>query len=148
MKKRTRIGLTLLVGVILVLTLTIPGLAKKPADFILTYEFDDVDWDHYYAEGTFSAEGVIDGDGEAITHWIPRDAKQGTMIFEDQDSDEFVIRFTLSKDEDNYCGSGHFQILASHGTGKYEMIGGNGDITMCRTDWGNDANGVLKGWVD
>ena len=148
MNKKTRIGLMILLTVILLLTLTIPGLAKKPADFTLKYEFDDVDWDHYYAEGTFSAIGVIAGKGDAITHWIPRDAKQGTMIFEDQDADEFVIRFTISKYEGNDCSSGHFQILASHGTGKYEMLWGNGDITMCRPDWGNDVYGFLEGWVD
>ncbi len=149
MKKKTRIGLIVILTAILVLALTIPGLAKKQTNFNLAYEYQNIDWDHNYGVGVFSSTGEIEvNDGIATLHWIPRaGVKQGTMFFEDPNG-SFVVRYTISKDIGNYCGSGHFQIITFRGTGDYKTMWGGGDIILCRPDWGNDVNGTLSGWVN
>jgi hypothetical protein len=164
MNKKARISLVLLITVGLLLALTMPGLAEKPEGkgkpdtFFLTYTFTDIDWDIFYAEGTFDLEtiGGTEVSGDAFVHWIPRlnnssgggmPVKQGTMTFIDEDTDRAVVRFSVSKIEGSYCASGHFDILYQQGTGKYENLDGGGDILMCRPDWGDTIDGRLNGWA-
>jgi hypothetical protein len=150
MKTHTRIGLMVLVALVLLLAWSIPAMAKKPADFTISYDLLDVNWENNYGEGTFDAEGVIQvEDGDVIAHWIPRiGAKQGTMIFKDGANGNFYIRYTLSKYEGDDCGSGHFEIQEFRGTGDYEGMWGNGDFTMCRPGGGDDIHGDLTGWAN
>ena len=82
----------------LVLALTVPGLAKKPYDFTLTYDFKNVDWDHYYAVGTFDTTGVIAEQDEVVTlHWTTNwkiySVKQGMMVFDNEEGNTFDVRF-------------------------------------------------------
>jgi len=157
MNKTVRVSLIVMIAVGLLLALTISGLAKKPDTFHLEYVFPEVNWEIFYAEGTFDLE-VFDGrttSGDAFVHWIPRlssvgtglPVKQGTMTFIDGDADRAVVRFSMSKIEANFCVSGHFDILYGQGTGKYENLDGGGDILMCRPDWGPLVEGELNGWA-
>ena len=149
MNKTVRVSLIVAITIGLLLALTISGLAKKPETFKLTYEFPEVNWELFYAEGTFDLED-FDGrtaSGDAFVHWIPNAAKQGTMTFIDGDGDRAVVRFTVPKWVGDDCGTGHFEILYWQGTGKYENLHGNGDILMCRPGWGPLVNGDLNGWA-
>jgi hypothetical protein len=143
-----------LVTVVLLLALTVPGLAKKKTNFSFAYEFYNVNWDTNYADGTFSdliAGDIEMAEGDAVIHWIPGTIWQGTMfIFDDilEPSNSFVVRFTISKDEGNDCGSGHYQIINFRGEGTFETMWGNGDMTICRPGGGDYVYGDLNGWVD
>jgi hypothetical protein len=158
MNKTLRVSLILAITVGLLLALTISSLAKKADTFELTYVLDEVNWEIFYAEGTFDLEtiGGIELSGDAFVHWIPRlssslgggiAVKQGTMTFIDDDGDKSVVRFSLSKGEDNFCMSGHFDILYWQGTGKYENLDGGGDILLCRPGWEDTIKGELNGWA-
>jgi hypothetical protein len=53
MNKTVRLSLIVLITVGLLMALTISGLAKKPDTFHLEYVFPEVNWEIFYAEGTF-----------------------------------------------------------------------------------------------
>ena len=82
MNKKTRIGLMVLVTVILLLALTIPGLAKKPDKFF-TLEADYmVDWTNFTMyNGSFSSEGAIEDHGESWGHWVQQPGVRTSMYF-------------------------------------------------------------------
>ncbi len=146
MNKRVRIGLVLLITLILLLGLTIPGMAKKSPDYVLTYVFDEVDWDNYSATGTFELTNAnLFKEGDVTMNWTPKPGvKKGRMDFIDLGWDTFAVEFALATVHANRCGTGSYQILMQEGTGVYEDVGGSGTITMCREN--NDTiTGTLEG---
>ena len=135
MKKHTRIGLIILITLVLLLSLTITGMAAKSNRFTLTAILE-VDTNSYTAEGTFEADfdadGKPDDNGIALAHWNPYWGRfKGTTTFVSESGDKFVIWWSLSEYEDG-CASGNFRFYPTKSTGKYEGIWGGGRITSCR----------------
>lgn len=144
MSKKFQISLIVLVTVILLLAVTIPGLAKKP-DIFFTVEADYVmDWVTLTMEGTkpFTSTGAIQDVGTSWGHWVPQPLGViGILFFEsNKDQDMFVIQWKAStfKPDDDLCAKGTFTINANLGTGEYEGLWGTGTLTACRVEQGSN----------
>lgn len=162
MNKTVRVSLIVVIAVGLLLALTISGLAKKPDDkgkpdtFTLTYEFPDVNWEIYYAEGTFDLEttGGSTASGTAILHWVHKYGTQfGTMIItaieEGNVIGTAVFNFKLPPTNED-CASGPVT-MPLFGTGVFESYQGTGDIYMCREKQDDGTfmlYGYISGWVE
>lgn len=140
MNKRTQIGLILAITLVLLLGLTFPSLAKKAPDFMVDYEFNDVDWDTYSATGTYkmylTASPEDYASGTVEMSWSPKPGmKQGEMNFTDDEISEntFTALITMPLELSNaglVCGTGTYRIF--EGTGDYDFFWKMGTITMCR----------------
>ena len=153
MNKHVKISLIVLVTVVLLLALTVPGLAKKPDKFF-TLEFDfeaeDINWDNYTADdGDYESTGAIEDEGSVSGHFIPSwGIFRGTTIFvSDFDGDKFVIRWHTGDRDETGCAYGQFQIYGYLGTGDYEGVWGSGRITLCRPIGGDSLSGSLEGFA-
>jgi hypothetical protein len=156
MNKTLRVSLILAITVGLLLALTISGLAKKPDTFTLTYKFDEVNWDIYYAEGTFEAMtvGGTSFEGKAILHWIPKyGTRFGTMITTAYNDygilGTIVFNFKIPNYDEDGCATGPVTIPYI-GTGVFESYQGTGDIYMClelQDDGTYGLYGDISGWV-
>lgn len=150
MNKRVRISLVLLITFILLLGLTIPGLAKKTPTYHIEYKFPEVNWDEYSADGDFTLEagsGIRSGD--AYVDWFSTPGVvKGTMTFTNGDGypqGGFVIQFAIPTMHQEGCGYGSFQIIEKYD--EYaEYLGGNGTIMMCRYG-DHHVSGTLDGWA-
>ena len=135
MNKKTRIGLALLLTAIFVLALTVPAMAWKTPNFFIEYTFDNVDWDNYFATGTFDLV-THDRYGEATVSWLPSSSvKRGTMSFMNDDDlpeGSFAIKFTVPQTHAVGCGTGTFKLIDA--TGEYEGRMASGVIEICKGD--------------
>jgi hypothetical protein len=138
MNKHVKISLIVLVAVVLLLALTVPGLAKRPdKSFVLEFDMDYVDWDNFWSTGTFhSVEGSITDSGTTYGHWNPFwGSAKGTMILQSSDEvSQIVITYTVPFEKP--CTTGHFTIWDTKNTGEYAGMGGVGKIEICRHDNG------------
>ena len=150
MNKLTRTSLVVLITLMVLLAVVVPVQAGKPSNFFVHYTVGPVDYDHFYAAGTYDMTFPnYSGDGTAILHWVANNgAKPGTMILEDGNGASMAIRFLIAwKDASGGCTVGHFDIQASLSDGLYDMTG-TGIMTMCVLELGDDYfEGDLVGWV-
>lgn len=147
MKKYTKISMIVLITTLLLLTVTMTGLAKKPTEFTLNYDMDDINWATNYGTGTFESEGAIEMDGNATLIWNPAIwGWQGTMFFDDGGGNSITARITIMWEGDpgDGCRYGHFYLYTPRNEGEYAGYRGNGTLSMCG-EVGVDIFGTLTG---
>ncbi|MFC1879688.1 hypothetical protein ACFLZW_07205 [Chloroflexota bacterium] len=153
MKKNLKIGLILVIVAVLVLALTSTAMAGKRDDFHLTFNFEDVDWDHLNAHGIFDLTGDDYSDtGSAYLYWYPAKIDQPVMIL-DGGNGRITMAISLSHREIDetavpVCFGGTVVFKALRGTDYYEGLMGQGEIDMCFEK--NDADVVdrIFGTID
>ena len=152
MNKHLKISLIMLVTVILLLAVTLPGLAEKSDKFFTLKGEYTVDWDNFTYTGDFSSSGAINDKGKSWGHWVLQPGgRRGVIFLESQkkDRDIFVIMFKAPYFEldDENCVDGTFYIDASLGTGDYEGMWGTGTLRSCRPYMDEKLYMTLEGRV-
>jgi hypothetical protein len=155
MNNKTRTSLVVLITLMVLLAAAVPAHAEKQANFSVEYEVGPVDYDHFYADGTYDIIYNEDpyGAGTAVFHWVARfsGAKQGMLILEDDDLvSSMAIRTLISwREAGGGCTKGHFDIQSTHNSGEYNLYG-TGIMSLCveeRPD-GDYFVGTLVGWAE
>ena len=136
MNTKTRIGLIIVLSMILLLTMTIPTLAKKPDPVSMTMTITHVvpgSWP-IFGEGTFEAFQPINDQGNAVAEWWwgpnGRFIQTTITLFGDIEGNNIVINMiTEFPEEGEPCVTGTWRVI--DGTGDYENLRGVGDAEVC-----------------
>ena len=156
MNKKTQFSLMILITLMLALTLAVPAQANKKTDFVVNYyEMVITDPEAGILEGSYTMyyDDLELGSGSAyVTRKYTGGEPQATMELQDDYSEssmviQFVYHSIVNPEEPDPCdvfGTGSFVILATRGSGEYDLQG-NGAFWACNVD--NVFHGVLEGWA-